>query len=160
MTGPYRLVTLCNGPITDLKSSVHPLTWFFQTILRSIYRRFSRQSKLRSCLVSQGESSFPHYSDQDYNEYSSRRSLGGQTSSEFVTGNQTRTDPRAWPFRNTKPRNRGGLMIQQLKETITRPLFYFEERRRRRAREQLAAAQALNYRALFARVPNSDPRKP
>src|SRR6185503_19067270 len=39
----------------DLKSSVRLLTSFYQTILRSIYRRFSRQSKLTSCLVSQGE---------------------------------------------------------------------------------------------------------
>src|SRR5215212_8331230 len=44
----------------DLKSSVHPLTSFYQMILSSIYRRFSRQSKLRSYLVSQGES--PHLS--------------------------------------------------------------------------------------------------
>jgi len=55
-TGLYRFVRLGNGPITDLKSSVHPLTSFYQMILRSIYRRFSRQSKLRSCLVSHGES--------------------------------------------------------------------------------------------------------
>ena len=40
----------------DLKSSVHPLTSFYQMILGSIYRRFSRQSKLMSCLVSQCES--------------------------------------------------------------------------------------------------------
>jgi hypothetical protein len=40
----------------DLKSSVHPLTWFYQTILGSIYRRFGRQSKVTSYLVSQGES--------------------------------------------------------------------------------------------------------
>jgi hypothetical protein len=40
----------------DLKFSVDPLTSFYQMILGSIYRRFSRQSKLRSCLVSQGES--------------------------------------------------------------------------------------------------------
>jgi hypothetical protein len=50
----------------DLKSSVHPLTSFYQMILRSIYRRFSRQNKLRSCLVSQGESLiFPSYSSSD-----------------------------------------------------------------------------------------------
>src|ERR1051326_8697853 len=40
----------------DLKSSVHPLTSFYQMILRSIYRRFSRQSKTRSGVVSQGKS--------------------------------------------------------------------------------------------------------
>jgi hypothetical protein len=40
----------------DLKSSIHPVTQFYQMVLRSIYRRFSRQSKLTSCLVSQGES--------------------------------------------------------------------------------------------------------
>jgi hypothetical protein len=45
-----------NGSAADLKSSAHPLTSFYQTILRSIYRRFSRQSKLRFCLVSQGNS--------------------------------------------------------------------------------------------------------
>src|SRR5829696_3859420 len=38
--------------VADLKSSVHPLTSFHQTILRSIYRRFSRQSRTRSCVVS------------------------------------------------------------------------------------------------------------
>src|ERR1044071_1487779 len=47
------------------------------------------------------------------------------------------------PFRNTKPRNRGGWMIQAIEGNYQATLFYFEERQRRRAREQLAAAQAL-----------------
>jgi len=45
----------------DLKSSVHPLTSFYQMILRSIYRRFSRQSKLTSYRYHKVRpSSFPH----------------------------------------------------------------------------------------------------
>ena len=35
-------------------------------------------------------------------------------------------------------------MIQAIEGNYQAPLFHFEERRRRRAREQLAAAQALN----------------
>jgi len=55
-TGLCLLVRLRSTAIMDLKSSVHPLTSFYQMILGSIYRRFSRQSKLRSCLVSPRES--------------------------------------------------------------------------------------------------------
>jgi len=38
----------------DLKSSLRLLTYCYQVILSSIYRRFSRQRKLTSCLVSLG----------------------------------------------------------------------------------------------------------
>jgi hypothetical protein len=46
----------------DLKSVVRLLTYCYQTILRSIYRRFSRQSKLTSCLVSLGDPRIFHAS--------------------------------------------------------------------------------------------------
>jgi len=42
--------------ITGLKILSPPSYFVYQMILGSIYRRFSRQSKLRSCLVSHGES--------------------------------------------------------------------------------------------------------
>ena len=38
----------------DLKSSFRLLTWCYQAILSSIYRRCGRQSKVTSCLVSLG----------------------------------------------------------------------------------------------------------
>ncbi len=51
--GKLQLGTICRGggmaDAADLKSSFRLLTWCYQAILSSIYRRFGRQSKLTSC---------------------------------------------------------------------------------------------------------------
>jgi hypothetical protein len=38
----------------------------------------------------------------------------------------------AWPFRNAKPRNRAGWMIQAVEGNYEAPASYFEEKRKRR----------------------------
>jgi hypothetical protein len=48
----------------------------------------------------------------------------------------------AWPFRNAKPRNRAGWMIQAIEGNYEPPVSYFEEKRKQKSRERLEAAHA------------------
>ena len=62
-----------NGRRCGLKSSARRLTYCYQTILSSIYRRFSRQSMLTSCFVSLGDPRIFHASLDQRKERASRR---------------------------------------------------------------------------------------
>lgn len=48
----------------------------------------------------------------------------------------------AWPFRNAKPRNRAGWMIQAIEENYEAPASYSEEKQKQKNRERLEAAEA------------------
>ena len=47
----------------------------------------------------------------------------------------------AWPFRDAKPRNLAGWMIQAIEGNYQAPLSYLDEKRKRKERERLEDAQ-------------------
>lgn len=76
----------------------------------------------------------------------------------------------AWPFRETKPRNRAGWMIQAIESNYDAPLSYFQEKLKQKEREGLEAARAATHgcticdssgyrRVKSARYPNGAMKK-
>jgi hypothetical protein len=65
---------------------------------------------------------------------------------ELVTTNREAVilQLEAWPFRDTKPRNRAGWMIQAIEGNYDAPLPYLQQKLKQKEREKLEAAQATS----------------
>jgi hypothetical protein len=60
----------------------------------------------------------------------------------------------AWPFRETKTRNRAGWMIQAIEGNYAAPLPYFQEKQKQKEREQITARQAKIEACAFCKGMN------
>ncbi len=69
----------------------------------------------------------------------------------FRKSEQAKLQLEVWPFRNAKPRNRAGWMIQAIEGDYQAPISYLEGKRKQSERERLETAESIRSACAFCK---------